>query len=125
MPEIERSIEVDAPPERVFAYLRDVRHLPAFFEHMTHAEPAGPGEVRVEADIFGDGVGGEAGWEVDEDARTIAWRSERPGSDYHGWLAVAERRDGSEVRLGLHMHHPDADGTVDRSLANVKRLLEA
>ena|SRR5690242_5429779 len=125
MPDYTQSITVDRPADTTFAYLREVRHLPEYFEHMRSAEPTEGEAVHVTADVFGDEEEGEAWFRVDEARRRIEWGSERAGSDYHGWLEVGDEGDRASVRLGLHMHHPDVDGSIEKTLENVRQRVEA
>lgn len=134
MADFEQTTEVDASAEALFDYLSDVRHLPAYFDGMTSAEPAAGEAVRTTARIDPDGEGereveGEAWFRVDEDEQTLAWGSEGP-NDYRGELEVSGSGDGSTVTVRLHTVHAGADAHdgIDEglrtSLANVKHLVE-
>jgi uncharacterized membrane protein len=121
MPDYTRSITIDRSADETFAYVREVRHLPEYFEHMVSAEPADQGEaVHVTADVFGEKEEGEAWFRVDDGRRRVEWGSERKGSDYEGWIEVGEEGDGAVVRLGLHMHQPDVDDSIDKTLENLR-----
>jgi len=37
-----------------------------------------------------------------------------------GWIEVDGDGDGAVVRLGLHMHQPDVDGSIDKTLENLR-----
>jgi uncharacterized membrane protein len=122
----QRSLAVDAEPGAVFAYLSDVGNLPDYFSRMLSAEPAGGEAVRTQA-VLPDGqhVGGEAWFRVDQAAQRIEWGSEGP-SGYHGWLAVSGSGPTTvEVHISTaRVASEGIEGDLDRTLANVKRLVE-
>jgi uncharacterized membrane protein len=124
MPRIERSIHVDASADALFRYLADVEHLPDYFPDIVAAEPEQGERVHVAAKIpDGTTRDGEAWFRVDEGARRIEWGSE-DDSGYHGWIEVGDDGQGSEVRLGLHMHHEDVDDSIGRTLAQIRENVE-
>lgn len=107
---------VDAPPDRLFDVLADVRNLPRYMHRMADAQPAGGDAVRVVARLpDGQEVTGEAWFRCDRARRRIEWGSEGP-NDYHGWLEVRDHEAGAEVQVHLHTHRV-ADGEVDRGIA--------
>jgi uncharacterized membrane protein len=107
MSEIERSVTVAAPPDEVFAFVSDVRHLPDYMDHMTAARPERADVVHVEADVDGEHEVGDAWFHVDDARRRIEWGSQRAGSDYRGWLEVAPADAASRVSIGLHLQHEE------------------
>ena len=124
MPTIEKSIDIDARPDALFAYLSDASKLPEYFPDITEAHPHGKDHVHVEARIpDGSTQSGEAWFRVDDSARRLEWGSDTDAG-YHGWLEVGERGDGSEVKLGLTMEHDDVDGSIDRTLEKIKSIAE-
>jgi uncharacterized membrane protein len=125
MSEIERSVTVAAAPDEVFAFVSDVRRLPDYMDHMTAARPEQGDVVHVEADVEGDHEVGDAWFHVLAEERRVEWGSRRAGSDYRGFIEVAAADDASRVTLGINLHHDEAAPSVERTLANVKRLVEA
>jgi hypothetical protein len=94
---------------------------------MLSAESAGGEVVKTQA-VLPDGreVEGEAWFRVDGEARRVEWGSEGP-NDYHGGLAVT---DGPPATVEVHISTENVvsegiDGDLDRTLANVKRLVES
>lgn len=100
----------------MFAFLSDPRNLPRYFPQLTVAEPAGGGEVRIEADVQGRRVTGEAWLHTDDAHRTLAWGSENE-DNYHGELRITERDPGTcEIAVVLHTDRADGE--------QVQRVLE-
>lgn len=116
MPDHEMTHLVDAPPDRLFDWLADVRNLPRYMHRMSDARPADGDAVQVTARLpDGREVQGEAWFRSDRDRRRIEWGSEGP-NDYHGWLEVHDHSAGSEVEVHLHTERA-GNGEVDRGIA--------
>src|SRR3979490_811253 len=84
------SAVADIPADEMFAFLSDPRNLPRYFPQLTVAEPAGGaggGEVRIEADVQGRRVTGEAWLHTNDAHRTLAWGSKNE-DNYHGELRI-------------------------------------
>jgi uncharacterized protein YndB with AHSA1/START domain len=124
MPEYEQSGTIPAPPERLFEYLSDVRHLPEYFPRMVRAEPAGGETVAVEGDGDDGRHRGVAWFHVDDAERRIEWGAER--SPYHGWLQVDPAGEASLVTIHLHQEHAgDTDADLAQALEYVRRHFAA
>lgn len=125
MPRYERSTNVDAPADALFSYLSDIRNLPNYFDRMTSAEPGDGRAVRVTANLDGREERGEAWFEVDQNAKTLAWGAEGP-NDYHGELDVSENARNSRVvvRIFTKIEDQRIEQGIDKTLANIKRLVE-
>jgi len=130
MGDYEQSTTVLAKPDKVFAYLSDLKNLPSYFDRMTSASPGDGDEVHTTALVDGQEVEGTAWFTVEEDERTLSWGSEGP-NDYHGELEVTssdEQRGASVVTVRLHTTRVD-DGSIDEGLVttleNVRDLVEA
>jgi hypothetical protein len=138
MADYERAQTVEAPAGALFEFLSDVGNLPRYFERMTAAEPAGGEAVRVRAEIDGHVQEGEAWFRVDRDALRVEW-----GVGVHvSTERVEDRPDEINERVGRvcparmrqglpkdHRRSCDADtrptrSGIDRTLGNVKRLVE-
>ncbi len=127
MADYEKSGSVNAPAQKLFDFLAEVRNLPRYFEHLTKAEPGDGAEVHVEAVVPGGGhQEGEAWFKVDHDARHITWGSEGD-NDYTGWLTVTGDDTTSNVTIGLHMNRTsdNTDSDLDTSIDNIRELVEA
>ena len=74
MSEYEQSVVVEAPPERVFAFLADPTTMPQYLPFRQVA-PVGPEEVRVVG--AGDAQTDSRGWlRADPDQRRVEWGAE-------------------------------------------------
>lgn len=122
MADYEHSITVEAPPQRLFDFLADIRNLPRYFDGMVHAEPADGEAVRVVAVVDEIQREGEAWFHVDGETRSLSWGSEGP-HDYRGELFVAGDPDGDEATLTVRLHTEVAEG--DRVDAGVRASLDA
>ena len=130
MGDYEQSATVQASPNKVFAYLSDVKNLPSYFDSMTSAVPGNGDEVKTTALVDGKEVEGTAWFTVDEDERILSWGSEGP-NDYHGELEVTasdEERGASTVTVRLHTTRVE-DGSINEGLVttleNLRELVEA
>jgi uncharacterized membrane protein len=128
MPQYQRSITVDATPDRLFEFLSDVENLPKYFARLTEAHPATGDEVHVKAKVpAGDGeqtVESDATFAIDADRRAISWGSDNE-HDYHGELQVTPVGEGASVAVTLHTEHDSEqinDG-IDETLLNIKQLV--
>lgn len=101
MPEFTESIEIYAPAERTFEYLRDPTHLPEFVPSMTEATPlAGGSRVRVRGSGRALSADANGRWEVDHRKMRVTWGAD--GRDYHGSLTVSRAGQASRVDALLH-----------------------
>ena len=110
MAEYEQSQAVDAPPDEVFAWLKEVGNLPAYLPPITDASVEGPSAEgspgqRIRTTL--EYPGGEGGFDaegylaVDDRERRMEWGAEG-GRDYSGWLTVGNHGEsGSEVIVHL------------------------
>ncbi len=133
MTEHRGSIDIQAEPDALFAYLSDVSNLPRYFDRMTSARPAEGDRIEVTARLDGvDGapqgeVEGEAWFRVDQEQHRIEWGSPGP-NDYHGWLTVSGG-SGSATRLEVGVDttraaNGEVDDGISQTLDNIKRLVE-
>lgn len=136
----EKSITVDVPPERLFAYLSDVENLPRYVPSMTSAERIDGGDalhttarIDTSADPDDEGKGekeveGEAWLRVTGADRSLAWGSQGP-NDYHGELDVdAGDADGTStltVRINTERAEGDAvEQGLQKTLTGIKHNVE-
>lgn len=127
MTEHRRSIDIQAEPDALFAYLSDVANLPTYFERMTAARPAKGDRIAVTAQLDGGReVEGEAWFRVDPQQQRIEWGSPGP-NDYHGWLEVSGDTGAAHLEVGVdttRVASGEVDDGIDDTLANIKRLVE-
>jgi uncharacterized membrane protein len=138
--DIQTTLFVGAPVERVYAFWTDYENFPLFMSHVrnvrdlgggrSHWVVSGPGGVPIEWDsTLTEQVPGSA----------LAWRS-RPGSMLENAGAVRFRREGTGTRVDLRLcYHPpaghtgqaiaelmgaDPRGKLNEDLGRLKALLE-
>jgi uncharacterized protein YndB with AHSA1/START domain len=123
--EYEQSQAINAPPEEVFAWLKDVGNLPKYLPPVVDSSVEGPSaegvpgrRIRTTLEYPGEGVAtfdavGYLG--VDERERRMEWGAEE-GRDYSGWLAVANHGEGgSEVVVHLSFGERSARPDIEES----------
>nr|WP_081687334.1 SRPBCC family protein [Glycomyces tenuis] len=116
------TAEADVNADALFGFLAEPRNLPRYFPQMTTAEPEGGETVRVEADVHGDHVEGEAWVRPSPADRRLEWGAEGP-DDYHGELRVDESSPGrSRITISLHSVREAEGGEVQDGL---ERTVEA
>ena len=117
--DIARTITVDAPLERVWAYWRDYKNFPTFMSHVREVRDLG---------------GGRSHWVVDGPARStvewdamltaeepntlIAWKTVAGASVEHAGIVRFERANGG-TRVHLRMSYNPPAGAVGHALARL------
>lgn len=117
MAEYTESIEVQAPPDALFAYLTDVRNIPLYMPRLSAAVPAADGTVDVTAQpITASGeqveVHGSAWVKPGDDGRTFSWGSSGGRHGYHGQFVVAEAEGGSRLTVTVTTERAGGDSVV-------------
>jgi uncharacterized membrane protein len=118
--------DVNAPASDLFKYLSAVENLPEYFQRMTSATFSGDGTVQVTADLGDRAVEGEAWFEVDDEALTLAWGSQGP-NDYSGRLRVTGDGQGSVVEVTLSTERAasaDIQEGLEQTVAVIKLIVE-
>ena len=138
--QLSRSVEIDAPPEVVWAVWSDVERWPEWTPSVSRVERLDPGplavgqRVRVRQPKFPTAV-----WRVTsvEPARSFSWVAESPGARVTGMHRIEPRPDGgSRATMGLRFEGPVArlvawltrartDHNLDLEAAGLKRRSEA
>jgi hypothetical protein len=93
---------------------------------MTSATFSGDGTVQVTADLGDRAVEGEAWFEVDDEALTLAWGSQGP-NDYSGRLRVTGDGQGSVVEVTLSTERAasaDIQEGLEQTVAVIKLIVE-
>ena len=125
----ERTVEVAASPDAVFAYLAEPKNLPKYVATMTAAVPAGGETVHVAAEVQGRREEGDARFHTDPSQRRIEWAGEGSGA-YRGWLKVAAAEAGSAVTVHIHTTHDqgadaaEIDRAFDETMDRIQQLVE-
>lgn len=124
MPDCERETEINAPVDKVLAYVSDPANLRRFVPGVRDADRvfnggveilAGPGDRRVEADM-----------RPDADRHRVSWSVEGP-ADYRGSLNVLPADRGSLIRATIHSeHHSEEElrSAMDDVLQRLTQVLE-
>ncbi|HEX3098111.1 MAG TPA: SRPBCC family protein [Usitatibacter sp.] len=138
---VDRTLRVDASPEEVFAYWRDLEHFPRWMSHVREVRPLG-------GDRYHWSVDGPAGVPVEWDSeltgvrenRELAWRTvEGSTVDHRGRVRFSPEDDGTRVHVELHYAPPggvigqavakafgvDPASEIDDDLANLRRQIES
>jgi uncharacterized protein YndB with AHSA1/START domain len=100
MSKYERSATIQAEPERVFAYVADVVHLPDHLPTKRHATQEGGERVRIPGELRGHPYDADGFFRVDQQARRVEWGSDGEQT-YRGWLQVVPDGAGSAVTMHL------------------------
>ncbi|MBV2357062.1 SRPBCC family protein [Streptomyces sp. J2-1] len=134
MGDYSETIDVRVPPDRLFAYLSDVRHLPAYLPRLTSVRPEGHDRVTVTAhidppDAPGQDVTSEAWLHVVEDGKRLEWGAPGP-HDYHGELRVdgGDSAGTSRLTVALHTEHIEGgqvDHGLEEAVTGIKRAAES
>jgi uncharacterized membrane protein len=112
--DIQKSLRIEAPVVRVYAFWSDYANLPLFLSNVRRVDDLGAGRSRW-ALAGPDGVPLE--WEamitVETPGELVAWRS-RPGSPLEYAGAVRFSREGTGTRLDLRLCYnpPAGDATM-------------
>lgn len=133
--EFEQSTTVEASPERVYAFVSDVRNLPKYLPTTKSAEPQQGERVRVQGEAEGHKYDSDGYFRKDEANRRLEW-----GADEHyysGWLEVAGSGDSADVTVHLTFKgRPSKDGAnggpsendiregLVKSLESIKNFVE-
>jgi uncharacterized membrane protein len=99
MVEYERARRVDAPPDDVFAFVTDVRNLPAFVPTVRSAAQPAEERVRVRGETSGGTFEDVAAYHVDPSRRRLEWEAD--DRRHGGWLTVSPLDGASEVVVHL------------------------
>jgi uncharacterized membrane protein len=138
---VNRTVRVDASPEEVFAYWRDLEHLPNWMSHVRevrslggdryHWSVDGPAGVPVEWDSELNGV---------REPRELSWRTLGDSAvDHTGRVRFFPDGGGTRVHVELHYCPPggvigqavakafgvDPASEIDDDLAKLARLIES
>ena len=128
----EQSADMSVSPDRLFAYLAEVDHLPEYMPRITQAHAVDGGDaVDVTAEIDppdapAQTVHGQAWLRVQEEGRSLAWGSEGDNNS-SGELDVEPASAGSRLTVRLHTERTEGeqiDASLREVLDKVKELVE-
>ena len=137
--DIQKTLRIEAPPDRVYAFWRDYRNFPLFLSRVRQVEDLGAGRSRWVL----DGPEGTLEWNamitVEAPGSLLAWRSE-PGAVLENAGAVRFSGEGTGTRLDLRFcYNPPTDAgeavaelfgadpraQLNQDLGRLKSLLES
>jgi len=137
--DIQKTLRIEAPVERVFEFWRDYTNFPLFLSNVRRVDDLGGGRFRwTVATPDGVPVQWEAVVTMEKPGELLAWRS-RPGSALENAGAVRFSREGSGTRLDLRFcYDPSGGGAamavllgadprarLNQDLGRLKALLES
>lgn len=114
---VDRTVRIQAPVERVYAYWRDFAHFPQWMSHVREVRDIGGGRYHWVVD-------GPAGAPVEWDSqltresenRELAWRSVGESTvDNAG--RVRFERDGEDTRVHIEFHYAPPGGILGEAVA--------
>lgn len=130
--EYEETISVDAPLERVFDFVADVRNMPKYLPTTQHAETQGEGRVRVTGEAHGHHYDADGFLRADRAQNRLEWGADE--HDYSGWMLVGDDGEGTSVTVHISMHKkpggehaPSPDEVregIRRGLQSIKNQVE-
>jgi uncharacterized membrane protein len=114
---VERTLRIDAPVERVFAYWRDFGNFPQWMSHVREVRDLGNGRYHWVVD-------GPAGVPVEWDSELtqardnaeLAWRSVE-GSSVDNGGRVRFEPDGDGTRVHIELHYAPPGGALGHAVA--------
>lgn len=133
---------IDRPPEEVYRYWKDLRHLPRVMNFIKRVEPQ---EGNISHWVAQGPVGPAIEWDSeiveDDPARVLSWRS-LEDSELKNWGSVAftprKNDQGTELSIAFNFCPPDnmtgtiakfltgiENASLDQNLLNLKSQLEA
>lgn len=131
MRDYEGSATIATSPDRLFGYLRDVRHLSEYLPKILDAKSGEGEEVAIVLDVDGHATEVHGWFRADAQRRMVQWGV--PEAGYQGWLTVTSTPAGSG--LVIHVQKPadddedldeDADSTaaeIQDSLTSITQIL--
>jgi uncharacterized membrane protein len=137
--DIQKTLRIEAPVERVYAFWRDYRNFPRFLSGIRRVDDLGAGRTRWVLDGPAGALEWTAAITVEAPGTLLAWRSE-PGAILENAGAVRFSREGSGTRLDLRFcYNPpteagaavaelfgaDPRAQLNQDLGRLKSLLES
>ncbi|MGO8673261.1 MAG: SRPBCC family protein [Capsulimonadaceae bacterium] len=118
MPEYERSIMIEAPPDEVFAFVSNLNNLPKYLPTTARAEIMDCERTRADVGAGCPPFHADGWFRVDPTEYMMEW-SAGMNNNYSGWLEIEELDGLSEVTVHLSFRpHPQAAKPVDTAIGN-------
>jgi len=113
---IDRTLHVDAPIERVYAYWKSFENFPRWMSHVREVRPTGENRWHWSVDgPAGIPVEWDAQLTEDRENRELAWRSVEGAVDNGGRVRFEPDGEGTRVRVELHYCPPG--GVIGQAVA--------
>ena len=124
MADFQSSTVVNAPVEKVVAFVSDVKNLPKYLPTVKGAERSGEDHVKLQGKVDGDGYTGEGFFRTVEPNKRLEWGSE--DHDYRGAMQFDAEGGGTKVTIDLHTNPPQdrKEGIEERSDQDWKSQME-
>lgn len=120
--EVTASTTINKSPEEVYAFWRDLEHLPTFMLHLQSVDDLGGNRSRwrANAPLRRRSVEWEAEITSEEPGRRIAWKS-LPGADVpnSGTVHFAPAPDGHGTEVKVVLHYDVPGGRLGRAAARL------
>lgn len=130
MQRVERSIRVDAPPEKAYQYWRDFENFPSFMEHVDEVRKLDAEGRRSHWKLKGPmGVSLEFDAEMTEDRpnQSIGWKSTEGSIGTSGVITFSPVGEQTEVHVLMQWYDPPAGPVGEafsRLFQNPEKMLE-
>jgi uncharacterized membrane protein len=113
---IDRTLHIDAPVERVYAYWKSFENFPRWMSHVREVRPTGDNRWHWSVDgPAGIPVEWDSELTEDRENRELAWRSVDGTVDNGGRVRFAPEGDGTRVHVELHYAPPG--GVIGQAVA--------
>lgn len=113
MPDFQKSIDVDAPRQKVVDYISNVENMPQYLPSVTEAKKEDSDHVHMAVNINGQHHEDSGFYRENEDG-SLSWGSE--DHDYHGEMSFQGDDNRTTITLHLHMNPPpDLDKRMEQN----------
>ncbi len=123
MADIEGSRSFGITGDALWAVVADPARLADWVPTMRRAEPAGKAEVHLEGESHGHPYSLDSSLRIDEGDRSLHWGA-AADEGYRGWLQVADRPSGSEVRIHVAVPDDRLGPSADAAAEEIRRGME-
>ena len=130
MQRVEKSIRVNAPLEKVYAYWRNFTNFPNFMEHVEEVRPLAGNDRLSHWKIkgpLGKSVEFDAELTKDEPNKTLGWNSTGGEMGTSGAITFAETGDNTQVHVVMQWYDPPGGAVgemASKLLQDPEKMLE-
>jgi len=101
MHEYHQSEKVQAPADKVFAFVSDIKNLPQYLPTVTSASPQQGERIRIQGEAGGHRYDSDGYFRVDKENKRLEWGSDGE-NNYSGWLEVKDSNQ-SNCEVAAHI----------------------